>query len=140
MFGWLFRRPDVPDRLEIVDYSYFLDGGTTTFVGIDPAGKERLIRLRHFMLRRCEFGWLYLGRYKVPRRSETERAILRLLRDCQAEFRARDPALAPGEQIDICKLDTPWNHLMVERIERVVEYVESDDYGKPVMYDDDGSD
>jgi hypothetical protein len=82
MLGWLLRiLTPVPERLMVAEVHYLLDGGTTIVLATDEKGQRRSIPLtQHLFEQRGGVGWLYLDRYRVPRRTDTERAIVRLLR------------------------------------------------------------
>lgn len=149
MFGWLFRKPSaVPERLTVEATHYFLDGGTTVILGTDESGRQRSVRLtQHMFEQRGGVGWLYLDRYRVPRRSDIERAVVRVLRASLEELRARPQGRRPGEQTmaetlagrgavlfgsdDIVEMAqiSPAERL-VRRVSDVLAYVESDQYGQ----------
>lgn len=153
MFGWLFRKPVVPDRLKVEDVRYWLDGGTTEVIGIDPAGSQRVIKLtQHLIAQWGGVGWLYLDRYKVPRRSQTEQAIVALLRSCLGQLHSPSHEPAPeaptgadmlaehgtvifGSPSLAAAADMGETQRMVFRLSRMLAYVESDDYGKVTEYD-----
>ncbi len=153
MLGWLFRQsPVVPDHLTVKDVIYFLDGGTTVVVGSDERGNEHQVALgQHLFENRGWFsrgvGWLDIDGYRVPRRSELEAAVVRLLRASLEELRSRPKVLQPeGPRVaetpdrrrrvifgspELAQLSamnpTEQN---IHHIEAVLAYVESDDYGK----------
>jgi hypothetical protein len=149
VFGWLFRKsPTVPERFAIKDAHYFLDGGTTVMLGTDERGRRRSIQLtQHMFEQRGGVGWLYLDRNRVPRRSDTERAILRVLRASLEELRQRPRERRPGEQTmaealagrgavlfgsgDLAEMaQMSAAERLVRLVSDVLAYVESDQYGQ----------
>lgn len=120
MLGWIFRKsPLVPVQFAIEDAEFYLDGGTTEFIGRDEAGQSRHVRLtQHLFAKWGGVGWLYLDDYRVPRRSEIERAIVRLLRGALEERRRPTERLCSDEQT------------IAKALSDVIAYVESDQYGK----------
>jgi hypothetical protein len=148
VFGWLFRKPPtVPERLVIEAAQYFLDGGTTVLQGTDEGGQQRSVRLtQHMFEQRGGVGWLYLDRYRIPRRSDTERAIVRVLRDSLEELRQRPAERRPGEQMiakapgrgavlfgsdDLAEMSQmSAAERLVRLVSDVLGYVESDQYGQ----------
>jgi hypothetical protein len=133
----------------IEDSHYYLDGGTTEFIGTDQDGHRRVVCLtQHSFPQWGGVGWLYLDRYKVPRRGDTERAIVRLLHRCLAELKARPQESQPDERTvaealdgqgaviygspDLAEAATlSQAQLLMHSLEQVLQYVESNDYGKP---------
>jgi hypothetical protein len=148
MFGWLFRRPPVvPEHLVVEDVHYYLDGGTTAVIGTDPHGQRRVIKLtQHMFSQRGGVGWLYLDRYRVPRRSETERAVVAVLRACLDELRSRPPEPTPepdpteprpdrtvviyGSPDLAAVANMTGTQRMAFRVEQALAYIESAHYGK----------
>jgi hypothetical protein len=149
VFGWLFRKPPtVPKHLTVEDVRYWLDGGTTEVIGADQDGKRRVIRLTQYLFPQWGgVGWLYLDRYKVPRRSEIESAIVELLKACLTELKSRPQECQPDEKTvaealgeravvifgspDLAATANMTNaQRMVFRVEQMLEYIESSYYGK----------
>jgi hypothetical protein len=150
MFAWLFRRPpSVPTRFRIEHTSYALDGGTTEVIGTDEHGRERIVTLTQHMFPEWRgVGWLYLDRSRIRRRSDTERAIVALLRDGLRELKSRPQEPRDGEPTTLAEAFGVPNavvwagpdiaetegmsavQVMAYRVEDVLAYIESDDYGK----------
>lgn len=151
MLGWLFRKPTppgVPERFTIEEGDYLTDGGTTELWGTDEVGRRRFIRLtQHMFPQWGGVGWLYLDRYRVPRRSETERAIVRLLHASLGELRRRPGGRRPGERTmaeelaehgavlfgsdDLAELgEMPEAERLIRLATDVLAYVESEQYGQ----------
>jgi hypothetical protein len=120
VFGWMLRKsPIVPVQFAIEDVDFYLDGGTTEFIGRDEEGRLRHIRLtQHTFAKWGGAGWLYLDNYRVPRRSAIERAIMFLLMAALERSEGTTDEQRSDEQT------------IAEALSDVIAYVESDQYGK----------